>query len=272
MTHWQRLWSCGTVTAMWLLSNLGVTWAHGDELRIKPDTEKVTSHTHIYLTPSNSFIIDSLNQPSADPLTHYSHSSHSSHRSHASHYSGTGTTYTPNKPVIVDVMEIRAAQKKLNDLGYDAGVVDGIKGQRTIDAIKLFQEQYGLDIDGIIGQQTKQVLDSISLTEVQRKLKELGYTCDTYGTRDAKTIDALAKFQSDYGLNNDAVLNLETKKRLDSISILDVQKKLKQMGFNCDTNGVRDDRTVKAIIELQKKMGLESSGVINEQTRNALGM
>lgn len=48
-------------------------------------------------------------------------------------------------------MDVRLIQKKLNDLGYDCGVVDGVKGAKTKEAIRNFQMDYDLGNGGIVG-------------------------------------------------------------------------------------------------------------------------
>ncbi len=45
-------------------------------------------------------------------------------------------------------------QKRLNQLGYEAGPVDGIKGIKTINAIRKFQYDNKLMVDGVVGPQT----------------------------------------------------------------------------------------------------------------------
>jgi len=49
-------------------------------------------------------------------------------------------------------------QARLNNLGYNTGAVDGIKGQRTTEAIRLFQEKYDLDATGDADQVTREKL------------------------------------------------------------------------------------------------------------------
>jgi uncharacterized protein (TIGR02594 family) len=49
---------------------------------------------------------------------------------------------------------VRHVQERLNELGYVAGPVDGIRGKRTITAIRRFQISRGLHVDGIAGRQT----------------------------------------------------------------------------------------------------------------------
>lgn len=42
----------------------------------------------------------------------------------------------------------------MNYLGYSCGVVDGIFGDDTKDAVKAFQAERGLAVDGVVGQKT----------------------------------------------------------------------------------------------------------------------
>lgn len=50
--------------------------------------------------------------------------------------------------------EVRAVQKKLKELGYYTGSVDGIYGNATKRAVKAFQKSCGLTEDGIAGPKT----------------------------------------------------------------------------------------------------------------------
>jgi ankyrin repeat protein len=49
---------------------------------------------------------------------------------------------------------IYEAQKKLEELGYDPGKPDGVRGNKTVTAIKLFQEDSGLPVTGRLDAQT----------------------------------------------------------------------------------------------------------------------
>lgn len=55
---------------------------------------------------------------------------------------------------------IYEAQKKLGELGYDPGKPDGIRGRKTVTAIKLFQEDTGLPPTGRLDAQTKARLNA----------------------------------------------------------------------------------------------------------------
>jgi len=45
-------------------------------------------------------------------------------------------------------------QKQLKSLGFDPGVLDGIRGRMTINAVKKFQQAMKLAVDGIVGPNT----------------------------------------------------------------------------------------------------------------------
>ena len=49
---------------------------------------------------------------------------------------------------------VKSLQQRLKDLGYYAGSVDGDYGGGTQEAIRLFQSQNGLDVDGVCGSAT----------------------------------------------------------------------------------------------------------------------
>ena len=53
---------------------------------------------------------------------------------------------------------ISSIQSKLNELGYSSGKVDGVRGKKTDAAIRKFQKENGLKVDGIVGPNTKAVL------------------------------------------------------------------------------------------------------------------
>ncbi len=54
--------------------------------------------------------------------------------------------------------DIRELQRRLNRLGFDCGYDDGLYGQQTFEALREFQLNVGLDVDGIAGQSTIDVL------------------------------------------------------------------------------------------------------------------
>ena len=50
--------------------------------------------------------------------------------------------------------EVRSIQKKLKELGYYSGSIDGIYGTQTQAAVRAFQKNCGITVDGIAGPKT----------------------------------------------------------------------------------------------------------------------
>ena len=53
---------------------------------------------------------------------------------------------------------VRRLQRRLNELGYYKGKIDGQYGQQTRRAVEAFQTQNGLKVDGIAGRETQTAL------------------------------------------------------------------------------------------------------------------
>ena len=71
---------------------------------------------------------------------------------------GSGGTVETLSKVGSQGEEVRQIQKKLTELGYSPGKVDGIYGTQTKNAVIAFQKDKGLSPDGIAGRQTLKAL------------------------------------------------------------------------------------------------------------------
>lgn len=52
----------------------------------------------------------------------------------------------------------KSIQRQLRKLNYDPGPIDGIRGAKTLAAVKAFQAANGLVVDGIVGRRTRDVM------------------------------------------------------------------------------------------------------------------
>ncbi|WP_234987551.1 peptidoglycan-binding protein [Megasphaera vaginalis (ex Bordigoni et al. 2020)] len=63
--------------------------------------------------------------------------------------------------------EVQSVQYMLSDTGYLTGGADGVFGSGTQAAVKRFQADHGLTVDGIVGTQTMAALSAASDREVR---------------------------------------------------------------------------------------------------------
>ncbi|MGN1367370.1 MAG: peptidoglycan-binding protein [Aristaeellaceae bacterium] len=143
-------------------------------------------------------------------------------------------TPDPNAPTAEPVIRSGASgeavtqlQTRLKELGYYTGTLDGQFGPGTKAAVTHFQQQNGLQADGIVGPDTNAVLysdaakpaptseptaaptptaDTTSTAAVQQRLKELGYYTGTVdGLSGPGTKAAITLFQSQHDLKADGI-------------------------------------------------------------------
>jgi TonB family protein len=69
-------------------------------------------------------------------------------------------TTTPEASAAVTKKTIEAVQERLQALGYQAGLADGVQGAKTIVALKKFQLDHGLSASGAIDRRTLDALDA----------------------------------------------------------------------------------------------------------------
>ena len=89
-------------------------------------------------------------------------------------------------------MTTKRLQMNLKYLGYYDDKIDGIKGKKTLNAIKQFQADNGLAVDGIAGQKTKDCIRAIIVADQQK----FGVTVD--GVAGEETTNA----RNNYNENN----------------------------------------------------------------------
>ena len=83
-------------------------------------------------------------------------------------------------------MTIKQIQCLLEYLGYDPGVIDGVNGPNTEDAVRAFQAAEGLTADGIPGPLTEaKLLDAVAAGRVYKPPDKVPAASQPTGTADA---------------------------------------------------------------------------------------
>lgn len=121
-------------------------------------------------------------------------------------------------------------QQSLTKLGYNSGSIDGIFGSKTQTAVKAFQKDKGLVVDGIVGNSTWTAIDNAlqnpqtpihpmlsigsigdSVRYLQVCLDKLGYKpAQIDGIFGSKTETAVKAFQKAKGLVVDGIVGEKT--------------------------------------------------------------
>lgn len=138
-------------------------------------------------------------------------------------------------------------QLKYDDGGYG---VDGSFGGATDAAVRKFQTDHGLTVDGAVGQQTR--------TELVKAVEKVL----TAAAKDDMPIAPYKRPTADVkrGMSGDDVKWVQY--------CLYQQLKYNDSGYGVD--GSFGDATEGSVRQFQKAHGLTENGIVNEQTRNAL--
>ncbi|MTJ50858.1 peptidoglycan-binding protein [Dolichospermum sp. UHCC 0259] len=106
---------------------------------------------------------------------------------------------------------VRILQAQLITAGFLQNQPNGYYGSNTVDAVKRFQKQYKLEINGLAGQTTRSKLHSLvknstksnfTTLEIQRRLHEKGfYKGQINGMMASDTKKAISRAQEFYGIS-----------------------------------------------------------------------
>jgi peptidoglycan hydrolase-like protein with peptidoglycan-binding domain len=69
-----------------------------------------------------------------------------------------GRQITLNIEALDNSKELKGAQQRLNNLGYDCGPANGVMSARTKQAIQKFQSEHGLKVTGLFNEETSDKL------------------------------------------------------------------------------------------------------------------
>lgn len=139
--------------------------------------------------------------------------------------------------------DVASAQMYLKAGGYLLGKADGVFGASTKAAVKAFQKDYNLKVDGVIGSETWALLKTLNLSNAEQIVVD--NNSPSIGARS----NSLRKGNS----------GSQVKK---------LQQQLIQLGFLAvgQDDGKYGTRTVNAVRNFQKANGLKVDGVAGTQT------
>lgn len=195
-------------------------------------------------------------------------------------------------------------QKRLRSFGVFQGKANGVYDARTEDAVRAFQRQAGIIVDGVAGKQTlgamrqhttfvqdgfetvaKKGQRGADIARAERMLKDLGMNPGKVdGLYTQNTADAVRRFTSrDPQLPEKARIDAQTFARMrerykkplekgdNTAGVRQLEQNLKALGRDpgtVDRNYTQD--TKRAVRNFQEKNGLEATGVADLKTRRAI--
>lgn len=202
--------------------------------------------------------------------------------------------------------EVVELQQKLITRGYDVGPygADGDFGQGTLAAVKQFQANNGLTVDGIVGPATWSALNTYSSLDflqlgskgnrvktLQTLLSNKGYSLGSSGIDGdfgPATESAVRKFQADHGLDVDGIVGPQTWKALNGSyngstsngllklgskgdEVRTLQSLLNSKGYSVGSvDGDFGPATEAAVRKFQADHGLGVDGIVGKNTWAAL--
>ena len=134
---------------------------------------------------------------------------------------------------------VRTMQQMLIACGYGCGATgaDGIFGNNTLSALKSFQRDHGLTVDGIYGPKSKAALEA---------------TCQSSNTA-----------------AGDTAVNLKKGSRGEAVRTMQIM--LTACGYDCGgSDGIFGNRTLSALKAFQSDHGLTVDGIYGKNSRSAL--
>ncbi len=183
---------------------------------------------------------------------------------------------------------VKQLQQNLIGLGFLTGSADGSYGPATKQAVKSFQQTYGLTADGNAGDKTQTALRN-AMVRVQVELQQAdcspGSADGYYGTN---TQNALKRYQKNLGLSQTGIADTATRKAMDArTGGLQVTKKLgsgsnqtqvkylQQALVGLDyldgsVDGSYGPKTQEAVKAYQKAYGLTADGSAGPNTLTSI--
>lgn len=142
--------------------------------------------------------------------------------------------------------DVKNVQRRLKELGWYTGSIDGKYGSGTIAAVKSFQQAAGLTADGVAGTGTYKKLFASNAPAKGGK-----------ATATPKPTTAPSNYTT-------------LKKNNEGAAVERLQARLALLGYVTGTMSIYDNATVAAVRDFQTANGLKADGIAGEQTQQLL--
>ena len=148
--------------------------------------------------------------------------------------------------------QVTELQNTLKSLGYYTAAPSGVYDTATQNAVKKFQTEHKLTVDGVAGKKTMRLLNLLAVTPTPSPKAATAAPAATATPLTAKNV---------------VVLRNGTK----GVEVTKLQNRLMELGYyTCVANGVYDSDEIAAVKEFQRKNGLTVDGVAGLATQQAL--
>ena len=184
--------------------------------------------------------------------------------------------------------EVRYLQQNLIGLGYLESTADGNYGPKTVKAVRQFQADYGLAVDGSAGKATQTAVNN-AVVRLQAELKRAGYAPGSAdGHFGSKTKNALKSYQRGHGLEATGIADEKTWEKINSESggmragstvrrgstgtqVRYLQQALIGLGYlSGSVDGKYGSQTAEAVRRYQSAYGLSADGSAGPDTMTSL--
>ena len=148
--------------------------------------------------------------------------------------------------------DVLSVQKQLKSLGYYTSTLDGVYGSGTMASVSAFQKKNNLSVDGLVGSKTyTRIFSSSAVSNTTTPDEPSNSGSSDSGSTEPDTYTSLS-----LGATGTAVKNM--------------QKALKDLGYNVSADGNFGAQTKIAVTAFQKLNGLTADGVAGALTQEKL--
>ena len=200
------------------------------------------------------------------------HTNYRAYGKQAEHNQSNGAQHRPApKPAELGMgasgQKVTNLQNVLKSLGADI-VVDGHFGSTTRDAVKEFQREHNLKVDGKIGINDAKVIgQAVQAKDAQQAITTLAqlnqrgmHLTDNKDGNNTSSNDNSAAIQT---LQDAKPKTYNLKQGAQGEQVHQIQLALNQLGHNVPTDGLFDKTTQEAVKAFQKEYGLQPDGAMN---------